>query len=701
MRGNRRRDEMKTGELPEMNLEEIAVSTVKGVGKQSAENLAQLHIFSVLDLLEYFPSRYEDQNARAFEELRDQEMATIVGEVISPPITSFYGRKKSRCTFQIKMDLCVVKVILFNQTYVKKSVELGDFVRIHGKWESNRLTITGKFLGKETENSEDSFHPIYPLKSIVTQTNMRKWVINALTQYGHYVCDWMPDGVRSAYKLPSKLETYYALHLPKEAIQLRHGRRRMVYEELFFFQMKMQLLRKRIRENSEGRQIQVNQDKLETFIHSYIPFSLTEAQQRVLNEIIGDLSSPYLLYRLLQGDVGSGKTVVAMIACYITAIDGYQSALMVPTEILARQHFESFRDLLAPLGIQVACLTSSTKTKERREILADIKIEKIQVLIGTHALLQERVQFHKLGFIVMDEQHRFGVEQRKTLREKGNGHMPNVLHMTATPIPRTLAITAFGEMDVSVIDQMPAGRKPIRTKWVKEDVEQAVWDFLVKEVSEGRQAYIICPLIEESENLDLQNAYELFERLKFYVNERFLIGLLHGRMRPQEKDEMMEQFKEGQMRVLVSTTVIEVGINVPNASVMVIYDAERFGLAQLHQLRGRVGRGAKQSYCILIGDPKTDIGKERLKIMTETNDGFEIAGKDLELRGPGDFFGAKQSGIPDFKVANIVHDYRALEVARRDAVRLVEGNQLWKDPDYTLLREFLEQKGYFETHIFD
>ena len=682
-------------------LDNLLVSEIKGVGKQSVENLAQLQIVSVLDLLEYFPSRYEDQNARSFDELRNQEMATIVGEVISPPIVNFYGRKKSRCQFQIKMDLCVVKVILFNQNYVKNQVEIGDFVRIHGKWESNRLAITGKFIGKETKQSENAFHPIYSLKSVVTQTNMRKWVMCALEQYGTYVCDWMPDAVRMAYKLPGKLETYYALHFPKEASQLKHGRRRMVYEELFLFQMKMQLLRKRIRENSEGVQIPVDQGKLDDFLQNHIPFPLTEAQQRVLQEVLKDLASSYLLYRLLQGDVGSGKTVIAMIASYMTAIGGYQSTLMVPTEILAQQHFESFQSLLSPLDIKVACLTSSTKTKARREILAETASGEMQILIGTHALLQENVQFHQLGLIVMDEQHRFGVEQRKTLREKGHGHMPNVLHMTATPIPRTLAITTFGEMDVSVIDQLPAGRKPVRTRWVKKEIEQKVWGFLIQEVTAGRQAYIICPLIEESENLDLQNAYELFERLKGYVSPQFQVGLLHGRMRPQEKDEMMEKFKSGKIHMLVSTTVIEVGVNVPNASVMVIYDAQRFGLAQLHQLRGRVGRGAKQSYCILIGDPKTDIGKERLKIMTETNDGFEIAAQDLKLRGPGDFFGAKQSGMPDFKVANIIHDYRALEIARQDAVRLVETNQLWADSDYEPLRNFLEQKGYFASRIFD
>ena len=682
-------------------LQQISVSFVKGIGQHSIASLAELGIFTVFDLLEFFPSRYEYQTIRSFDEICDQETVTIAGEVVSLPIISFYGRKKSRCTFQIKADLYVIKVVLFNQNYVKNTIQLGDQVCIYGKWDSRKLAITGKFLGKDIKEGKASFQPIYSLRTIVSQKQMRKWVKYALEQYKNQIEDWLPESVRTQYKLPSKRETYQILHFPQQTHALKHGRRRMIYEELLLFQLKMQLLRKRIRESSEGVCVSVDKEEINRFIQQKVPFPLTQAQQSVLDEILTDMSSPYLLYRLLQGDVGSGKTIVALLCAYAAVRGNFQVAIMVPTEILAQQHFESFQNLLAGEDISLACLTGSTKAKDRQIILEETENGKLSILIGTHALLQERVKFCRLGLIVMDEQHRFGVEQRKILREKSSGQLPNILHMTATPIPRTLAITAFGEMDVSIINQMPSGRKPVRTRWVRQETETQVWSFLCKEVEKGHQAYVICPLIEDSEKVDLENALELYEKLKSYVNNVFEIALLHGKMKPQKKEEIMTGFKQGKTKILVSTTVIEVGVNVPNASVMVIYDAERFGLAQLHQLRGRVGRGAKQSFCILIGNPKTEMGKERLKIMEETHDGFQVAEHDLNLRGPGDFFGYKQSGLPDFKIANIIHDYRALEVARQDAVHLIDDGELWNNPEYAALLYFMEQNGYFDAQMFD
>lgn len=682
-------------------LQQISVSFVKGIGQHSIASLAELGIFTVFDLLEFFPSRYEDQTIRSFDEICDQETVTIAGEVVSLPIISFYGRKKSRCTFQIKADLYVIKVVLFNQNYVKNTIQLGDQVCIYGKWDSRKLAITGKFLGKDIKEGKASFQPIYSLRTIVSQKQMRKWVKYALEQYKNQIEDWLPESVRTQYKLPSKRETYQILHFPQQTHALKHGRRRMIYEELLLFQLKMQLLRKRIRESSEGVCVSVDKEEINRFIQQKVPFPLTQAQQSVLDEILTDMSSPYLLYRLLQGDVGSGKTIVALLCAYAAVRGNFQVAIMVPTEILAQQHFESFQNLLDGEDISLACLTGSTKAKDRQIILEETENGKLSILIGTHALLQERVKFCRLGLIVMDEQHRFGVEQRKILREKSSGQLPNILHMTATPIPRTLAITAFGEMDVSIINQMPSGRKPVRTRWVRQETETQVWSFLCKEVEKGHQAYVICPLIEDSEKMDLENALELYEKLKSYVNNVFEIALLHGKMKPQKKEEIMTGFKQGKTKILVSTTVIEVGVNVPNASVMVIYDAERFGLAQLHQLRGRVGRGAKQSFCILIGNPKTEMGKERLKIMEETHDGFQVAEHDLNLRGPGDFFGYKQSGLPDFKIANIIHDYRALEVARQDAVHLIDDGELWNNPEYAALLYFMEQNGYFDAQMFD
>lgn len=389
----------------------------------------------------------------------------------------------------------------------------------------------------------------------------------------------------------------------------------------------------------------------------------------------------------MQGDVGSGKTVVAAICLYAVITAGYQGALMAPTEILAEQHAASLDEWLSPIGVRIALLTGSTRQKARRIVLENLAAGNIDLLIGTHALIQPDVSFKNLGLVITDEQHRFGVAQRRVLKEKGEN--PDVLFMTATPIPRTLAITAFGEMDVSVIDQMPAGRKSIDTHWMKEDQLPKLIGRLKKELANGRQAYIICPLIEESEKLDVQNAVDVYNMMSYELGKDYSVGLMHGRLHPDEKDEVMRNFTEGHIQVLVSTTVVEVGVNVPNASFMIIFDAERFGLAQLHQLRGRVGRGEHQSYCILLADPKTEEGKERMLSMTETNDGFVLAEKDLELRGPGDFFGKKQSGLPEFKIADLVHDYRALNTAKIDAERLLESEHFWNSDEMEGLRNAL------------
>ncbi|GAE33914.1 ATP-dependent DNA helicase RecG [Halalkalibacter akibai JCM 9157] len=403
--------------------------------------------------------------------------------------------------------------------------------------------------------------------------------------------------------------------------------------------------------------------------------------------------------RLLQGDVGSGKTIVAAICMYAVIKAGYQAALMVPTEILAEQHVHSLKGILEPLGVTVELLSGSVKGKKRAEKLKALENGELQLLVGTHALIQDDVLFKNLGLVITDEQHRFGVEQRRVLRDKGEN--PDVLFMTATPIPRTLAISVFGDMDVSIIDEMPAGRKTIETYWAKPDMLERVLDFIEKELQQGRQAYVICPLIEESEKLDVQNAIDVHMILKQHYKDQWGVGLMHGRLHPSEKEQVMDAFSKNETQILVSTTVVEVGVNVPNATVMVIYDAERFGLAQLHQLRGRVGRGQAQSYCILLADPKSEVGKERMRIMTETNDGFVLSERDLELRGPGDFFGSKQSGLPDFKIADVVHDYRALEVARQDAVALIQSSDFWTKEEYEGLRKYIEYQGVLNGQKID
>ncbi|MEH6939394.1 ATP-dependent DNA helicase RecG [Bacillus sp. JJ664] len=674
------------------------ISVLSGIGEETAALLNEMGIFTVKDLIEYLPYRYEDYRNKDLSEVKHDERVTVEGVVHSAPLLQYFGKNKSRLTFRVLVDRYLVTVICFNRPYYKTKLNLNEQVTVSGKWDQHRQTITLTDLVFGSRTNANEIEPVYSIKGKMSVKTMRKFVEQAFKKFGQYIDDLVPNELMVKYKLMNRKETMSLLHHPIDANSLKQARRSFVYEEFFLFQLKMQALRKIQRNQSKGIPKVLHQDKIQELIQS-LPFPLTSAQNRVVQEIFNDLVSPSRMNRLLQGDVGSGKTVVATIALYACALDGYQGALMVPTEILAEQHFESLSNLLQETNINVALLTSSVKGKKRREILERLKLGDVHILVGTHALIQDEVQFNKLGIVITDEQHRFGVGQRRILREKG--YFPDVLFMTATPIPRTLAITAFGEMDVSIIDEYPAGRKKIETYWVKQEMFDRVLGFIENEIKKGRQAYVICPLIEESEKLDLQNALDLHSVLSFHYKSMAKVGLMHGKLSSSEKDEVMKAFAANEVQILVSTTVVEVGVNVPNATLMVIYDADRFGLSQLHQLRGRVGRGSEQSYCILVGDPKSEVGKERLTIMTETNDGFELSEKDLELRGPGDFFGKQQSGVPEFKMADMVHDYRALEVARNDATMLVNSNEFWKTNEYTVLREYLERTGIFDSEKLD
>ncbi|GGI14296.1 ATP-dependent DNA helicase RecG [Gottfriedia solisilvae] len=674
------------------------ISVLSGVGEETAALLNEMGIFTVNDLIEYLPYRYEDYRNKDLSEVKHDERVTVEGVVHSAPLLQYFGKNKSRLTFRVLVDRYLVTVICFNRPYYKTKLNLNEQVTVSGKWDQHRQTITLTDLVFGSRTNANEIEPVYSIKGKMSVKTMRKFVEQAFKKFGQYIEDLVPNELMSKYKLMNRKETMSLLHHPIDANSLKQARRSFVYEEFFLFQLKMQALRKIQRNQSKGIPKVLHQDKIQELIQS-LPFPLTSAQNRVVKEIFNDLVSPSRMNRLLQGDVGSGKTVVATIALYACALDGYQGALMVPTEILAEQHFESLSKLLQETNINVALLTSSVKGKKRREVLERLKLGDVHILVGTHALIQDEVQFNKLGIVITDEQHRFGVGQRRILREKG--YFPDVLFMTATPIPRTLAITAFGEMDVSIIDEYPAGRKKIETYWVKQEMFDRVLGFIENEIKKGRQAYVICPLIEESEKLDLQNALDLHSVLSFHYKSMAKVGLMHGKLSSSEKDEVMKAFAANEVQILVSTTVVEVGVNVPNATVMVIYDADRFGLSQLHQLRGRVGRGSEQSYCILVGDPKSEVGKERLTIMTETNDGFELSEKDLELRGPGDFFGKQQSGVPEFKMADMVHDYRTLEVARNDATMLVNSNDFWKANEYKVLREYLERTGIFDSEKLD
>ncbi|HJV31025.1 MAG TPA: ATP-dependent DNA helicase RecG [Bacillales bacterium] len=675
-----------------------SVIALKGIGEETKVALEEMNIITIQDLLEYFPYRYEDYRLRDLAEAVHDEKLTVEGKVHSEPSLVYYGKKKSRLTFRLLVERYLIQVVFFNQPYLKNKIVMNDTITITGKWDQHRQTISASEFHSGPSIQKDHFEPVYALKGSITMKGIRKFIQLAFHQYGHLIEENFPNSLMKKYRLLNRTEALHAIHFPRNQEDVKQARRRFVYEEFLTFQLKMQALRKFEREHSPGITQKYDLEKVNGFIDT-LPFPLTNAQKRVVNEILTDLKSPFRMNRLLQGDVGSGKTVVAAIALYASFTSGLQGALMVPTEILAEQHAESLTSLLLPFGVRCELLTSSIKGKNRREILADLENGQINIIIGTHALIQDVVKFHKLGLVITDEQHRFGVEQRRVLREKGEN--PDVLFMTATPIPRTLAITVFGEMDVSIIDEMPAGRKIIETYWAKEEMLERVLGFMEKELVKGRQAYVICPLIEESEKLDVQNAIDVHSMLTHYYRDRYKVGLMHGRLAADEKEAVMKAFSVNEVQVLVSTTVVEVGVNVPNATMMVIYDAERFGLSQLHQLRGRVGRGSDQSYCILLANPKSDVGKERMKIMTETNDGFVLSEKDLELRGPGDFFGKKQSGIPEFKVADMVHDFRALETAKQDASYLIQSDEFWSADEFKLLRDELIKTGVMEGEKLD
>ncbi|WP_368250536.1 ATP-dependent DNA helicase RecG [Enterococcus sp. 2201sp1_2201st1_B8_2201SCRN_220225] len=674
-------------------MKDVSVQYLKGVGEKRAQDLAALGIENVADLLSYYPFRYEDIQERKLTEINDQEKVTIKGVVVAPAVVNRFGYKKSVLRFRMMQDHAVFNVSFFNQPYLKDQVELGEELAVYGKWDAKKKALTGmKILAN---GHQGDFAPIYHLSQKIKQKTLIPLIRQAFHDYGEQIEENLPLALREKYRLMDKGAAMYAMHFPKDPKEHHQAKRRVVFEEFFLFQMKLQGLKLKEKSVSQGLAIQYDNERLKAFIAS-LPFDLTKAQKKVTNEICRDLMSPEHMQRLLQGDVGSGKTVVAAIALYATMTAGFQGALMVPTEILAQQHIESLNQLFDPLEVTTALLTGSTPIKERRVILEELANGTIDIVVGTHALIQEGVAFKNLGLVITDEQHRFGVNQRKVLREKG--WRPDVLFMTATPIPRTLAITAYGEMDVSIIDELPAGRIPIETRWVRPGQLDSVLDWSLKELGRNHQMYVICPLIEESEQLDVKNAVEIHDHLAAFYGEQYQVGLLHGRMKNAEKEEIMTDFKEGKTQVLVSTTVIEVGVNVPNATVMLIMDAERFGLAQLHQLRGRVGRGAEASYCILVAEPKNDMGKERMKIMTETNNGFVLSEKDLELRGPGEVFGFRQSGLPQFVAGDLVADANILEVAREEAKALWQMENWQVLPNYQgLAKELADpEKAFFD-----
>ncbi|COO05050.1 branch migration of Holliday junctions%2C junction-specific DNA helicase%2CATP-dependent DNA helicase%2C recG homolog [Streptococcus pneumoniae] len=607
----------------------------------------------------------------------DGEKAVLSGQVVTPASVQYYGFKRNRLRFSLKQGEVVFAVNFFNQPYLADKIELGATLAVFGKWDRAKASLTGM---KVLAQVEDDLQPVYRLAQGISQASLVKVIKTAFDQgLDLLIEENLPQSLLDKYKLMSRCQAVRAMHFPKDLAEYKQALRRIKFEELFYFQMQLQTLKSENRVQGSGLVLNWSQEKV-TAVKVSLPFALTQAQEKSLQEILTDMKSDHHMNRLLQGDVGSGKTVVAGLAMFAAVTAGYQAALMVPTEILAEQHFESLQNLFP--NLKLALLTGSLKAAEKREVLETIAKGEADLIIGTHALIQDGVEYARLGLIIIDEQHRFGVGQRRILREKGDN--PDVLMMTATPIPRTLAITAFGDMDVSIIDQMPAGRKPIVTRWIKHEQLPQVLTWLEGEIQKGSQVYVISPLIEESEALDLKNAIALSEELTTHFAGKAEVALLHGRMKSDEKDQIMQDFKERKTDILVSTTVIEVGVNVPNATVMIIMDADRFGLSQLHQLRGRVGRGDKQSYAVLVA------------IMTETTNGFVLAEEDLKMRGSGEIFGTRQSGLPEFQVADIIEDFPILEEARKVASYISSIEAWQEDPEWRMIALHLEKKEHLD-----
>ncbi len=669
-----------------------------------------LQLATLGDALQHYPRRYEDRTYfKPMAEVKHGETVTLTGQVVR--VENNPTRTKlmiTRVTLRDESGICAL--VFFNQWFLKKQFEKLTGARIIAFGRASRSPMRGLELSEvewemvDEEGGSESLNsnrivPVYPLAEGVKQERMRRIVWEALAlvrDNSDLAADALPVDLRERHHLLSQSETLRQIHYPDNGSKLDDARYRLTFEEFLAVQLLL-VQQKRAGKNERG--IAVTERVAEAAVSELaaaLPFQMTDAQQRVIGEIAADMREPRPMNRLVQGDVGSGKTVVAMAAMLMAVRSGYQAALMAPTEILAEQHAAGVRRVMQALNIPVALVTGSSHTaREKADILQCIANGQYPIVIGTHALIQESIRFHKLGLAVVDEQHRFGVVQRATLRDKGlesSGITPDVLVMTATPIPRTLTLTVYGDLDVSVVDALPPGRKPIRTHWKKSDERGLVYDTMRKLLQQGRQAYVICPLVEESDKLQVKAATELAEELATEVFPEFRVGLLHGQMKSSEKDAAMQAFRSRELDILVSTTVIEVGVDVPNSSVIVIEDADRFGLAQLHQLRGRVGRGDTQSYCLLISDPKTPDGAARMTIMAESTDGFKIAEEDLRLRGPGDFYGTRQSGAVMLPFIDVLRDAPILQEARAEAFEIIEQDSTLKLPQNAGLRALVAQR---------
>lgn len=650
---------------------------IKYFDEKNIKKLRSLGVKSLYDLFYYFPRSYDDRtNIMKINELRGDEYVVLKAslmKIVAPPTHSGVKMVKATATD----GTGIIEIVWFQMPYLRKTLKLGEEYIFIGQvkrgYVFQMVNPEFKLSSNQRKLDEGEILPIYSTSKDLPQNSFRKLIKEAVKSKKQLFLENIPESILKKYKILSREEALTDIHFPKNSKSIEEAKRRFAIEELLV--LEMGILQKRFEIDNENKSKYTLEDK-KTLVKQYLEslsFSLTKAQKRVITEIYKDLSNGRIVNRLVQGDVGSGKTIVSMILLLYMVENSYQGVLMAPTEILAVQHFLSVKEKFEKLGVRVELLTGSFKGKTKEKLLNDIKEGNVDIVIGTHALIEENVYFKKLGLIIIDEQHRFGVVQRKLLRDKGV--LANLVVMSATPIPRSLALSIYGDLDVSVIDELPPGRKPIKTKWISNDEDSDImYDFIGKKLSQGRQAYFIAPLIEESEKLAAKSTEELYEEVSKKL-PMYKIGVLHGRMKNSEKDEVMKRFKNRELDILVSTTVIEVGVDVPNATIMVINNSERFGLSALHQLRGRVGRGEYQSYCFLVSKTENATSKARLQIMEETQDGFKIAEEDLKLRKSGEIFGTKQSGFSDLKFTDIVHDIKTIKLVKEICVDYLKENR--------------------------
>lgn len=681
-------------ELGEKMLLTDNIAEIKNVGEKRAKLLNSLGIYTIADLIEYFPRDYDDRsNVKSIKDVEEEQVNTIKGFVVSKPETLF---KKNISITKTRVDdgTAAIECVWYNQPYIKNNLKPKSQYVFTGKvvCKYNRMQIESpdyELFDDSALLSNGRIVPIYASKAKLSQKLLRSLIYDTLEQCRQQLIDFIPKAILRQYNLCDRAFAVENIHFPKDNESFFCARKRLVFEELFLLQLRLFQIKGAVKAKKSSVVIK----NLSTApIESVISFELTSAQKRVLEEIKGDMHSGCVMNRLIQGDVGSGKTAVAMLAAYIAVNNGYQAAVMAPTDVLARQHYKSFSAVFEPLGIKCVLLSAAVKAREKRIIYDSILVGNAKIIIGTHALIQASVVYNRLGLVVTDEQHRFGVNQRIKLGEKGNA--PHSLVMTATPIPRTLALILYGDLDISVIDEIPPGRQKIDTIAVGTPYRSRIYNFIKKNADEGGQAYIICPVIDETENTELKAVTKYAIELKNAPFVGYRVEYIHGKMKSEYKEEIMNEFAAGKIDVLISTTVIEVGINVVNASIMLIENAERFGLAQLHQLRGRVGRGERKSYCILISDSKSSVTSQRLKAMVNSSDGFMLSEKDLQFRGPGDFFGTRQHGVPEMKIANLYKDIPLLKLAQQAAAYIYENDIRLEAQENLRLKEKVE--GLFD-----